>query len=93
MVINLDSCLASGLTTRLFFDRKQQKKVFVYINGKKQSSSLDISAVKGSVDNDKALEFGTLYNWKTKGTLDDYRVYNQALDEFEIAAIYKNHLV
>ena len=75
------------------FDRKQQKKVFVYINGKKQSSSLDISTVKGSVDNDKALEFGTLYNWKTKGTLDDYRVYNQALDEFEVATIYKNHLV
>ena len=75
------------------FDRKQQKRVFVYINGKKQSSTLDISAVKGSVDNNKALEFGTLYGWKTKGTLDEYRVYNHALDEFEVAAIYKNHLL
>lgn len=75
------------------FDRKQQKRVFVFINGKKQSSTLDISAVKGSVDNNKVLEFGTLYGWKTKGTLDEYRVYNQALDEFEVAAIYKNHLL
>ncbi|KAL9957747.1 hypothetical protein ACROYT_G034683 [Oculina patagonica] len=77
----------------IVFDRVQQKKVFVYINGKKQSNSLDISAVKGSVDNNKALEFGTLYGWKTKGTLDECRVYNRALDEIEVAAIFKNHLV
>ena len=75
------------------FDREQQKKVFAYVNGKKQSNRVDISPVKGSVDNDKALEFGTLYGWKTKGTLDEYRVYNKALDEYEVAAIYKNHLV
>ena len=75
------------------FDREQQKKVFIYINGKKQSNTLDISAVQGSVDNTKPLEFGTLYGWKTKGTLDEYQVYNTALDEYEIAAIYKNHLV
>ena len=75
------------------FDRNQQKKVFAYINGKKQSSAVDISAVKGSVDNDKALDFGYLYGKKTKGTLDEYRLYNLALDEFEVAAIYKNHLV
>ncbi|KAJ7321724.1 hypothetical protein OS493_034343 [Desmophyllum pertusum] len=71
------------------FDREQQKKVFVYINGKKQSNTLDISAVKGSVDNNKPLEFGYLYGWKTKGTLDEYRIYNKALDEFEVAAIHK----
>jgi len=35
------------------FDREQQKKVSVYINGKKQSNTLDISAVQGSVDNTK----------------------------------------
>ena len=75
------------------FDREQQKKVFAYINGKKQSNTLDIATVQGSVDNTKPLEFGTLYGWKTKGTLDEYRVYNTALDEYEVAAIYKNHLV
>ncbi|KAJ7321725.1 hypothetical protein OS493_034344 [Desmophyllum pertusum] len=75
------------------FDREQQQEVFVYINGKKQSNTLDISAVKGSVNNNKPLEFGSLHGWKTKGTLDEYRVYNKALDEFEVAAVYKNHLV
>ena len=75
------------------FDRDQQKKVFVYVNGKMQSNSLDISAVQGSVDNNKPLEIGQLYGWKTKGTLDEYRLYNKALDKFEVATIYKNHLV
>ena len=74
------------------FDRDQQKKVFVYVNGKMQSNSLDISAVQGSVDNSRPLEFGQLYGWKTKGTLDEYRLYNKALDKFEVAVIYKNHL-
>ena len=75
------------------FDRQQQKKVFLYINGKKQSKYLDISAVQGSVDNTRPLIFGYLYGWKTKGTLDEYRVYNKALDDFEVGAIFKNHLV
>ena len=75
------------------FDRDQQKKAFAYVNGKKQSNGIDISPVQGSVDNDKALEFGLLYGWKTKGTLDEYRVYNKALDEIEAAAIFHNHHV
>lgn len=74
------------------FDREQQKKVFTYINGKKQSNSLDISPVQGSVDNDKALEFGVLYGWKTKGTLDEYRIYKRALNEYEVTAVFRNHI-
>jgi len=74
------------------FDREQQKRAFVYINGKKQTNSLDISTVKGSVDNHKSLEFGKLYGWKTEGTLDEYRVYNKALDAHEVGLIFHNHL-
>jgi len=74
------------------FDRDQQKRAFVYINGKKQSNSLDISNVKGSVNNVNSLEFGTLYGWKTQGTLDEYRIYNKALDAHEIDSIFHNHL-
>lgn len=73
------------------FDREHQKKAFVYINGKKQSNSLDISAVEGSVDNSNSLQFGKLYGWKTKGTLDEYRVYNKALNAHEVDAIFHNH--
>ncbi|XP_068735754.1 uncharacterized protein [Montipora capricornis] len=75
------------------FHRENKKKVLVYVNGKKQSNTLDISAVHGSVDNTKPLEFGQLYGWKTNGTLDEYRVYNTALDDNEVTAIFKNHLV
>ncbi|XP_068715678.1 uncharacterized protein [Montipora foliosa] len=75
------------------FHRENKKKVLVYVNGKKQSNTLDISAVRGSVDNTKPLEFGQLYGWKTNGTLDEYRVYNTALDDNEVTAILKNHLV
>ena len=77
----------------IVFDREQQKKVLAYVNGEKQSNRLDISPVQGSVDNNRALVFGGLYGWKTKGTLDEYRVYNRALDEHEVEAIFHNHLV
>jgi len=69
------------------FDRNQNK-VFVYVNGKKQSNWVDISLVKGSVDNVNSLEFGRLHGWKTKGTLDDYRVFSKALDANDVNAIY-----
>jgi len=73
------------------FDREYEKKAFVYVNGKRQSDSLDISAVEGSVNNNRQLVFGTMYGWKTKGTLDEYRIYNKALDADEVAAIFQNH--
>jgi len=71
------------------FDRTVHK-VFVYVNGTKQSNWLDISLVKGSTNNANNLEFGTLYGWKTKGTLDDYRVYSKALDANDVKLIYNN---
>jgi len=73
------------------FDRELQKRAFLYVNGKKQSDSLDISSVVGSVDNSRNLEFGLLYGWKTKGTLDEYRMYNKALSAHEVDLIYNNH--
>ena len=75
------------------FDREQQRKVYVYINGKKQSNTLDIPTVQGSVDNTRPLEFGYSYGWKTKGIMDEYRVYNIALDDYEAVSIYESHLV
>ena len=75
------------------FDREQQRKVFVFINGKKQSNNLDVSSVQGSVDNTRPLEFGYLYGWKTKGILDEYRVYSTALEDYEVVSIYESHLV
>ena len=73
------------------FDREKQKEVRVFVNGKKQSNNLNISIVHGSVDNNRPLVFGQLYGWKTRGTLDEYRVYTTALEENEIDGIYWNH--
>merc|ERR550534_370940 len=73
------------------FDRKQQK-VFVYVNGTKQSTWLDISKVTGSIDNDRSLEFGKIHGWTTNGTIDEYRLYRKALDSNEVNAIY-NRLI
>lgn len=74
------------------FDR-QAKRAFLYINGRKQSSSLDISRVKGSVNNDKSLKFGTLYGWKTNGYLDDYRLFNFPLNAEQAKHLYLDHRV
>jgi len=71
------------------FDRTVHK-VFVYVNGAKQSNWIDISVVKGSIDNTHDLDFGKLHGWKTTGTLDEYRVYSKALDANEVKLIYNN---
>jgi len=72
------------------FDR-QAKKIRVYVNGKKQSNEVDISTITGSVNNSNNLEFGRLYGWKTKGTLDEYRLYNYALRDEEVKQLYLDH--
>ena len=68
------------------FDRESHR-VFVYINGVQQTDTLDISAVTGSVNNDQPFTIGTLYGWKTEGQLDEYRMYNRAVDSAQIAEI------
>jgi hypothetical protein len=61
----------------------------VHINGVRQQHSLDISDVTGSVDNSEPFTLGTLYGWKTDGTLDEYRMYNRALSEEEVRLVYE----
>jgi len=69
------------------------KRIFLYINGKRQKASIDITDVRGNINNNKPLNFGTLYGWKTKGTIDDYRMYNIALNDDEIDTIFNDHKV
>ena len=68
-------------------------KIVHYINSKKQDPFSDISAVTGNINNDQPLLFGSLYGWKIKGFLDDYRLYNKALNETEVMMIYKDHKI
>ena len=77
-----------GANAALAFDRDRENKVFVHIDGVRQQHSLDISGVPGSVDNGESFTIGTLYGWKTDGTLDEYRMYNRALSEDEVRQVY-----
>ena len=63
-------------------------KVSVFINGVKQQHTVDIGNVVGSINNDENMVIGTLYGWKTDGTLDEYRLYDRALSPTEVADIY-----
>ena len=74
----------------LVFNRKIGK-ILLYLNGKKQNSSLDITNVKGDIINDRPLIFGQLYGWKTKGFIDEYRMYNKALTDLEVMTICNDH--
>ena len=72
------------------FNRKIGK-IFLYLNGKQQNSFLDITNVKGDIVNDRPLIFGHLYGWKTKGFIDQYRMYKKALTDLEVTIIYTDH--
>lgn len=60
-----------------------------YVNGVKQTNELNISSVTGGIDNDQAVNIGTMYGWQTDGILDDVRIYNRALSAGEIAKLYQ----
>ena len=66
---------------------------FIYINGPKQNQFIDISAITGVINNDQPLRFGYVHGWKTKGFLDDYKMYNKALIDNEVPIIYNDHRV
>ena len=68
-------------------------KIVLCINSKKQDLFINIRTVTGNVNNDQSLFFASLYGWKTKGFLDDYRLYNKALNETEVMIIYNDHKV
>lgn len=69
------------------FDRTNDK-LLVYINGKKQSSELDISTITDSIDNTRPLTIGTMYGWQTDGLMDEIKIYPYARSAEQIYADY-----
>ena len=67
-------------------------KVFLYISGRKQKSSVDNGSVRSIVDGDLSLSFRYLYGWRTKGFIDEYRVYDKTAAE-HLAATFTLVLV
>lgn len=66
-----------------------KNRVIVYINGKEQSDTLDISSVKGSISNNAPLTVGGMYGWWLDGAIDDVRIYNNVISNVEIAELAK----
>ncbi len=67
-------------------------KAYVYIDAVKSSTELDISAITGSIDTVTTFRFGVdgAANNDLNGALDELRVYNKALSESEIKALFLN---
>lgn len=69
------------------FDRTNDKLI-AYINGKKQSSELDISTITDSINNTQPLIIGTMYGWQTDGLMDEIKIYPYVRSDEQIKSDY-----
>lgn len=69
---------------------RELREVRAYINGVKQSNTIDISAINGSLHTTSPMSFGGAYGWRTDGAMDDLRVYDRVLSATEIQELYGN---
>ncbi len=61
---------------------------YVYVNGVKQSGSVNISSVTGNVLSSDNISISSVSGWMMDGLFDDVRIYNRALSAAEIQAMY-----
>ncbi len=80
--------LLNKWTHIVFVVNRDTDRVIAYINGVKQTNEVDISNITGSLSNTNNLVIGGLYGWQTDGSLDDIRIYNRALNDYEITSLY-----
>jgi hypothetical protein len=71
------------------FDR-DKGIVVAFINGRRQSNTLNLSAVTGTIDNSNDMLIGAMYWWKTDWMLDEIRIYNRAISDYEATALYNS---
>ena len=70
------------------FDRTAGK-VYAYINGIKQTNSIDISSVTGNVvTSSYNILLGIAQGWYIDGKMDEIHMYNRALSATEISTLY-----
>ena len=76
--------LLNKWTHFVYVVNRSSDRVIGYVNGVRQTSEINISAVTGSTDNTDTLVFGTLYGWFVDGMISDVRLYNDKLSDDEI---------
>ncbi|MGE5425847.1 MAG: LamG-like jellyroll fold domain-containing protein [Bacillota bacterium] len=71
----------------LVVDRSADR-IYAYVNGVKQTSESNISAVTGSIRNNGNLSIGQVYGWTTDGLMSDFKMYNRPLSASEVKTLY-----
>ena len=76
----------------IVFDR--DSSMYIYINGIKQSNSINISAQQGSITNSKSMGIGAwaYNNSRLSGKIDEVRIYNSVLPSAQIKQQYYSGL-
>ena len=69
------------------FDRTSLK-IFLYVNGQKQTNYASIPSALGNVYNAQDVMFGNMFGWRLDGKLDEVAFYNEALSSSKIKRDY-----
>ncbi len=67
---------------------KSANAVKFYVNGVKQTNEYDISTVTGTISSTAGVTIGTMYGWQSDGTVDEVKIFNQALTAAQIKEMY-----
>jgi hypothetical protein len=71
---------------------KTENRIYVYINGVKQTDSINIASVTGLVSNASGLSIGTSAGWGTHGYIDEFKIYPFARSAAQIKMDYDSGL-
>ena len=67
---------------------KSSSKVFLYVNGQKQSNYLNIPSAMGDTYSTQVLHIGDVQGWRVDGKLDEVAFYNEALSSLKVKQDY-----
>jgi prepilin-type N-terminal cleavage/methylation domain-containing protein len=76
----------------VIFDRLSTKKIYGYVNSKKQSSSIDISSITGDILGNSDIRIGNIVGWLMYGRVDELRIYNDIISSDKIKQNYYSGL-
>jgi prepilin-type N-terminal cleavage/methylation domain-containing protein len=76
----------------IVFDRTSTKKIVAYINAKKQSATIDISALSGDIQGNTDIKIGNAVGWLLYGRADEIRMYNEIVPTARVEQNYYSGL-
>ncbi|MDD5696938.1 MAG: prepilin-type N-terminal cleavage/methylation domain-containing protein, partial [Candidatus Pacebacteria bacterium] len=76
----------------IVFDRTSTETIIAYINAKKQSATIDISALSGDIQGNTDIKIGNAVGWLLYGRADEVRMYNEIVPVAKIEQNYYSGL-